>query len=600
MSAVVSAPPAADRRGGWVRLVPTAAFTALSVGLAADSVSFREGAVVTGFPAGLVAALMAVFLLRSIPASWAARGVILLGAGMIVQFGQMSVVGAAPSARFLLWGVSTAIALVLAQRLESTVGAASAAGAAAGRTLLAATIAACAVAGGMLVAGPAGTEMFSAASSTGDDPAPEWSQGNSPLREPGVLDMTTRPRLTDRIVFTVKADRPSFWRTRTYDLWDGRSWAPTEPRRFAVIGDVQPAPFDLGATGGATLRQEFRLESDYADLLPAAATPVQVTAPARLAQTTDGDLAPIGQAFGRGATYTVTSRQPVFDETRLRAASGEIPDALLAAYAQPPRATERVRALAGQITQGIDSTYDKVLAIEHWMGRNTSYSLDAPLSPTGVDVVDHFLFDSRQGWCEQIASSLVVLLRLNGVPARLVTGYVAGDRDVVSGRYQVREQDAHAWAEVWFPGNGWVPFDPTAEVPFSSGTASAALPATELGSALLAIALVLMAGGPVWSLVTGLARRWRGRRSGRRRLVAGPIEARLERLGAAAGREREDRETLTAYARGLAEQAEDPRIAAAGEVADRARYSDVPPGDAVQRDVERMLDELIDASGRAR
>ena len=86
------------------------------------------------------------------------------------------------------------------------------------------------------------------------------------------------------------------------------------------------------------------------------------------------------------------------------------------------------------MTAGATTTFDKVRAIEDWMGAHTEYSLNAPLSPPNVDVVDDFLFRSRIGWCEQIASSLVVLARSVGIPARLVTGFVPGTQDALTGR----------------------------------------------------------------------------------------------------------------------------------------------------------------------
>ena len=108
-----------------------------------------------------------------------------------------------------------------------------------------------------------------------------------------------------------------------------------------------------------------------------------------------------------------------------------------------------------------------MIAIEDWMGAHTEYSLNAPLSPPGVDVVDDFLFRSKLGWCEQIASSLVVLARSVGIPARLATGFAPGERDALTGRFVVRERDAHAWAEIYFAGIGWQGFDPTASVPLA-------------------------------------------------------------------------------------------------------------------------------------
>ena len=107
-----------------------------------------------------------------------------------------------------------------------------------------------------------------------------------------------------------------------------------------------------------------------------------------------------------------------------------------------------------------------VRAFESWIGANVVYDLDAPTPAEGVDAVDDFLFSSRRGFCEQIASALAVMLRTQGVPARLATGYLPGERDRLSGVWKVRASDAHAWVEVWFPESGWQAFDPTAEVPF--------------------------------------------------------------------------------------------------------------------------------------
>ncbi len=80
-------------------------------------------------------------------------------------------------------------------------------------------------------------------------------------------------------------------------------------------------------------------------------------------------------------------------------------------------------------------------------------------------MIDHFLFTSRRGWCEPIASSAVVLLRAAGVPARYATGFQPGARNPVTGRWTVRRSDAHAWAELWIPGHGWTPLDATGAVP---------------------------------------------------------------------------------------------------------------------------------------
>jgi len=120
--------------------------------------------------------------------------------------------------------------------------------------------------------------------------------------------------------------------------------------------------------------------------------------------------------------YTVTSRSALPTERALQAADAvPVPDTVLDAFAQTPKATNRVRALALEITAPASTTYDKIIAIEAWLSAHVRYSLNAPLAPTGVDVVDDFLFRARIGWCEQVASSLVV-------PARLVDGRVRRTR----------------------------------------------------------------------------------------------------------------------------------------------------------------------------
>ncbi len=253
--------------------------------------------------------------------------------------------------------------------------------------------------------------------------------------------MTQRPELTDEVVFTVESDRRTFWRGETFDRWDGRTWTRSDPQRYAVSSDgtVLPGVDDLGVNGDDEFTQRIRIEADFADVVYAASSPVRVEARRPLAQRFDGTLTTAGFAMGRGATYTVTSRRTVLSPELLREAGRQpVPEGIRDRYAADPTATPRVREAARQVTEGLDSTYDQVLALERWMGERAEYSLDAPLSPTGVDVVDHFLFESRQGWCEQIASSLVVLARANGIPARLVTGFVPEERDPVTGTFVVR------------------------------------------------------------------------------------------------------------------------------------------------------------------
>jgi hypothetical protein len=231
-----------------------------------------------------------------------------------------------------------------------------------------------------------------------------------------------------------------------------------------------------------------------------------------------------------------------------------------------------VRALAEQITAGAPTTYDKIVAIENWLGAHTRYSLDAPLSPKGADVVDYFLFESRLGWCEQVSSSMVVLARSVGIPARLATGFVPGSRDGLTGRFVVRERDAHAWSEVYFPGVGWQGFDPTASVPLAgevhdagSWFDQARKHALELGL-LLVLAVWLVFATP--NLIAKL-RRWLARPTPWSRRALGQ----LERVGRKAGRARAPSETPREYARAVAEAVGDVRVELVGDAIDRDEFA---------------------------
>jgi len=199
----------------------------------------------------------------------------------------------------------------------------------------------------------------------------------------------------------------------------------------------------------------------------AAPSPVAVETDKELEAHPDGTATVYG-GFGKGATYTVTSRSVPVTAALLRAAGRvAIPALVLNHFASPAPTTARVNTLARQITASAPTTYDKIRAIEAWLGAHVKYSLNAPPSRPNVDVVDDFLFRTRIGWCEQVASSLVVMARSVGIPARLATGFVPGHRDPLSGQFVVRERDAHAWAEIYFAGVGWQPFDPTASVPLA-------------------------------------------------------------------------------------------------------------------------------------
>jgi transglutaminase-like putative cysteine protease len=120
----------------------------------------------------------------------------------------------------------------------------------------------------------------------------------------------------------------------------------------------------------------------------------------------------------------------------------------------------RIPFLAGQITAQADNNYDKATAIESYLRTHYRYTLQlSRIVPH--DPLAEFLFDRKQGHCEYFASSMAVMLRSLGIPSRIVNGFTTGEFNDLTSQYVVRASDAHSWVEAFFPGHGWIAFDPT-------------------------------------------------------------------------------------------------------------------------------------------
>ncbi len=299
------------------------------------------------------------------------------------------------------------------------------------------------------------------------------------------MDTSARGELGDAVVLRVRAPVADFWRGQTFSTFDGRSWSIDPNEGEGSDGPehrIRPAAGDVPGSGDEFV-QTFYAEVDLPNLIFAATSARRVLLDAPLWQRPDGALR-ADVVLPAGSAYTVLSERSLPTADLLRS-DGMVsaPSSLLVYLQLPPSTTDRTRALARQLAAGSTSTYDTILAIEAWLSGHVQYDLDAPVPPEGTDAVDDFLFGSRRGFCEQIASAMAVLLRSLGVPARVATGYVPGGRDEVAGVWISRESDAHAWVEVRFPSAGWVAFDPTASVPLS-GEADAASIGGRLASAI--------------------------------------------------------------------------------------------------------------------
>jgi len=160
--------------------------------------------------------------------------------------------------------------------------------------------------------------------------------------------------------------------------------------------------------------------------------------------------------------YTAWSQLAPPSPAALRKATGPLP-ADYQVYLQLPadQISKRTIALAHRIADPLPTAYDKAIAIKDWLDANLSYTLELAEARPGQDPIDFFLFDRKRGHCEYFASAFAILARIAGIPTREVDGFLGGEWNEYQGYVAVRAGDAHAWDEVYFPGAGWVTFDPT-------------------------------------------------------------------------------------------------------------------------------------------
>ena len=374
-----------------------------------------------------------------------------------------------------------------------------------------------------------------------DDGAADSDGDRAPAGQPGgyvgfseTMDTSVRGELGDEIVMRVRAPEAAFWRGQTFDTFDGRRWYADEDTGRRYDGPVIDLPSTVGNIRVAAdvevdeFVQTYYFERAMPNVVFHAERPVRIFIETDVFVRPDGSLR-AATTLPDEAVYTVVSSRPRLDADRLRrqGAIGERltpfgQEALADYLAVPDSTTAETVALADELAAGSTNSYDVVRAYETWLDLNVEYDLNAPLPDPGEDAIHDFLFDTRLGFCEQIASALTVMLRTQGIPTRLVTGYIPGERDSVTGVFEVRASDAHAWVEVWFPETGWQAFDPTAGVPLSAD-AEAGTVGEELVSGLSAAiddhgarlaavgALGALVFGSWWSFREVQRRRRRGR-----------------------------------------------------------------------------------------
>lgn len=257
---------------------------------------------------------------------------------------------------------------------------------------------------------------------------------------------------TDREVMTVRAERPAYWRMVSLDDFDGDTWT--------LDSGTRPGPDDAGGPPGVPLlRQEYSVDGLGGRWVPAAAEPVAVKGLRVRAVPESRTLVSSTPITGR--RFVVWSQPPVTDPTPAQQAAtaatvspGPHPSLL----SLPPSFPSEVRRLARSLVSGAANPWEAARRLEaFFLDGSFTYDLTVPTGH-GDDAIRTFLRE-RRGFCEQFAGTYAALARAAGLPSRVAVGFTPGRRS--GGVFHVTDADAHAWPEVWFPGLGWVPFEPT-------------------------------------------------------------------------------------------------------------------------------------------
>lgn len=308
------------------------------------------------------------------------------------------------------------------------------------------------------------------------------------------------------------------WRGISFDHYDGYKWSSTLKEElgmasdmsgsFEVPGAVPHGIVPAGGERGRVVDQRIYLEPigsavmfglhdlERIELSEKDKTAAAVLFRHQLTWSPGGDVRHYQRARPRapfeapsvGYFYTATSRLPSPSPEALAESSPELRAVGLneeggRAWVQLPERSERVAELARQVTEGAPNDYERVRRIETWLKTSLTYTTDLP-DPGDQSPLDAFLFVHKRGHCEYFATAMVIMVRSLGIPARNVNGFLGGQWNDFDDFLAVRNADAHSWVEVYFPGAGWLEFDPTPAGANVSDQSSFWDPALELWDSL--------------------------------------------------------------------------------------------------------------------
>lgn len=283
------------------------------------------------------------------------------------------------------------------------------------------------------------------------------------------INQNLRGILTPKEILRVRSQAPGFWRVMAFDEYTGQGWRLSRNEAAEILQRpawsyrfVVPHNNPLGNT--KEVIQTYTIVSEFSNLIPNLAQAQEVFFPTQeIAYDPEGGLrAPL--TLPEGLTYSVISQVPIRDRTRLGQASATYSQAMRNIYLQVPTAIApklqaEAQALLAKADPPRTNPYEQVLFLTQALKQGYQIQPELPPLNPGDDLATAFL-SAQGGYPDHFSTVLTLMVRSLGIPARLVTGLGAGEFNPFTGLYSVKNTDAYALTEVFFPGQGWFSFDP--------------------------------------------------------------------------------------------------------------------------------------------
>jgi protein-glutamine gamma-glutamyltransferase len=300
---------------------------------------------------------------------------------------------------------------------------------------------------------------------------PIRTSGFSEKVDLGVIGAVKQDRtLVMRVQFPELEGEPAervYLKGASFDHYTGQSWTNTFPKR-RLLAKSEDGLFELGPRPALDrnvprVTQDILLEALDISVLFGLPFVQEIRGPFGSLETDGMGGLWLPHVLPRRLQYAVTSVHTSLSNEDRRREFSAYPTEGKRRFLQLPSIDPKVAELAHVVTRDALTSYGMTIAIKQHLLSSYAYSLDVG-SILSASPLEEFLFTRKTGYCEHYATAMVILLRTVGIPARLVTGFLPGEWNDFGQYYAVRQQDAHAWVEAWFPRSGWVTFDPTPSV----------------------------------------------------------------------------------------------------------------------------------------